>query len=73
MKEGFPLFPHAASSIAGRVDALYFYLIAVSVFFSLLIALAILYFAIKYRRRSVGLPIGVECSLSSRCVVRLRS
>jgi cytochrome c oxidase subunit II len=64
VKEGFPLFPHAASSIAGRVDALYFYLIAVSVFFSLLIALSILYFAIKYRRRSESdLPTGVEGSL----------
>jgi cytochrome c oxidase subunit 2 len=64
VKEGFPLFPHAASSIAPRVDALYFYLITVSVFFSLLIALSILYFAIKYRRRSESeLPTGVEGSL----------
>ena len=48
MKEGFPLFPHAASTFAGRVDGLYFYLIAVSVFFTLVIAISILYFAIKY-------------------------
>jgi len=34
------------------VDALYFFLIGVSVFFSLLIAGLIIYFAIKYHRRS---------------------
>jgi cytochrome c oxidase subunit 2 len=37
--------------MAGRVDGLYFFLLAVSVFFSLLIAGLILYFAVKYRRR----------------------
>jgi cytochrome c oxidase subunit 2 len=64
MKETFPLFPQAASSLAGRVDALYFYLIAVSVVFTLIIAFSILYFAIKYRRRSEAeLPHGVEGSL----------
>jgi cytochrome c oxidase subunit II len=64
MKEGFPLFPQQASSLAGRVDALYFYLITVSVIFTVVIALSILYFAIKYRRRSESeLPRGVEGSL----------
>jgi cytochrome c oxidase subunit 2 len=64
MREAFPLFPQAASSFAGRVDALYFYLITVSAFFTLLISLSILYFAIKYRRRSESeLPPGVEGSL----------
>jgi cytochrome c oxidase subunit 2 len=38
--------------MAGRVDALYFFLIAVSVFFSLLIAGLIVFYAIKYRRRA---------------------
>ncbi len=38
--------------MAGRVDALYFFLLALSVFFSILIAGLIVYFAIKYRRRS---------------------
>jgi cytochrome c oxidase subunit 2 len=37
--------------MAGRVDGLYVFLLAVSVFFSLLIAGLILYFAVKYRRR----------------------
>ena len=57
---GFPLFPERASTIAGRVDALYYFLVAVSTGMSLLIAGLIIYFAIKYRRRSaneVGAPI----------------
>jgi len=38
--------------MAGRVDALYFVLIAISAFFSILIATLVIYFAIRYRRRS---------------------
>jgi cytochrome c oxidase subunit 2 len=51
MWSGTPLFPEAASTMAHRVDALYFFLLAVSGFFSLLIAGLVVYFAIKYRRR----------------------
>jgi cytochrome c oxidase subunit 2 len=47
-----PLFPDRASSLAGRVDALYLFLIALTVFFSLLIAGLIIYFAVKYRRKA---------------------
>jgi cytochrome c oxidase subunit II len=52
-----PLFPEQASTMAGRVDALYFFLLAISAFFSLLIAGLIIFYAVKYRRRdpnSVG-------------------
>lgn len=49
---GFPLFPDQASTLASRVDELYFFLLAVSVFFSLLISILIIAFAVKYRRRS---------------------
>ena len=49
---GFPLFPAQASTIAPEVDHLYYFLIAVSVFFSVLIAGLIVYFSVKYRRRS---------------------
>jgi cytochrome c oxidase subunit 2 len=49
---GFPLFPEVASTIAGGVDLLYFFLIAVTAFFSTLIFLLILYFAVKFRRKS---------------------
>src|SRR3954469_25403847 len=50
MWSGTPLFPESASTLSGRVDALYFFLLAVSVFFSLLIAGLIVYYAIKYHR-----------------------
>jgi cytochrome c oxidase subunit 2 len=49
---GFPLFPEQASTMAGRVDALYFFLIAISAFFGLLIATLVVVFAVRYRRRS---------------------
>jgi cytochrome c oxidase subunit 2 len=52
MWSGTPLFPLGASTIASRVDALYLFLIAVTTFFSLLIAGLIVYFAVKYRRRA---------------------
>jgi cytochrome c oxidase subunit 2 len=52
MRSGTLLFPESASTMAGRVDALYFFLIAVSAFFSMLIAGLIVYYAVKYRRRS---------------------
>ncbi len=46
-----PLFPEQASTLAPRVDALLFFLLAVSTFFTLLIAGCIVVFAIRYRRR----------------------
>ena len=52
MWSGTPLFPEQASTIAHRVDALYFFLIAITVFFSVLIAGLIVYYAVRYRRRS---------------------
>jgi len=52
MWSGFPLFPEQASTVAGRVDALYIFLVAITVFFSLLIAALVLGFAIRFRRRS---------------------
>ncbi len=52
MWRGFPLFPEQASTVAAGVDALYFYLTAVSVFFSAAIFLTVIFFAIKYHRHS---------------------
>jgi cytochrome c oxidase subunit 2 len=52
MFSDFQIFPEAASSIAARVDALYFFITAVSLFFFTLIVVLVLVFAIKYRRRS---------------------
>jgi cytochrome c oxidase subunit 2 len=48
----FPLFPDEASTMAGRVDALVYFLVGVSVFFATLIFILIVVFAVKYRRRS---------------------
>jgi cytochrome c oxidase subunit 2 len=52
MLERFSLFPEQASTVAGQVDALYFFLIAISAFFSTLIAALVIVFSVKYRRRS---------------------
>jgi cytochrome c oxidase subunit 2 len=52
MWTGTPLFPESASTMASRVDGLYFFLIAVTTFFSLLIAGLIIYYAVKFHRRS---------------------
>lgn len=49
--QGFPLFPERASSVAGEVDTLFFFLVGVSAFFALLILLLISVFMVKYRRR----------------------
>ena len=57
MFSGFPLFPEQASTVAADVDNLYFFLLAITAFFSTLIAGLVIYFAIRYRRRSeVELP-----------------
>jgi cytochrome c oxidase subunit II len=46
-----PLMPEQASTVASQVDALFWFLTALSAFFSVLIAVVLLVFAIKYRRR----------------------
>ena len=48
----FPLFPDQASTVAGRVDAVFLAALAIAVFFTALICFLILFFAIKYRRGS---------------------
>jgi cytochrome c oxidase subunit 2 len=60
MFPNFPLFPKQASTLAGPVDALYFFLIAVTAFFSVIIAAGVIGFAIRFRRRhpdEIGHPI----------------
>lgn len=52
MDSDYRLMPEQASSIAGEVDALYYFLVVTSGFLSILIAVLIIYFAIKYRRGS---------------------
>jgi cytochrome c oxidase subunit 2 len=52
MFSNLPFFPPQASTVASRVDALYYFLLLVSFVFGLCIATAVVYFAVKYRRRS---------------------
>jgi cytochrome c oxidase subunit 2 len=60
MFTNFPLFPQQASVQAGQIDAVFFFMVAVTGFFSVLIAALVIYFAVKYRRRrddEIGVPI----------------
>jgi cytochrome c oxidase subunit 2 len=52
MWAGVPLFPGQASTVASQVDYLYFFLLTITAFFSLLIATLIIVFAVKYRQRT---------------------
>lgn len=56
----FPLFPETASTLAPKVDALYFFALAVSIFFTVLIFIGTVVLFVKYRRKhdeQVGVPI----------------
>jgi cytochrome c oxidase subunit 2 len=60
MQPPIPLFPEQASTMAARVDNLYFFMVATSAFFAVLVTLLVIAFAIRFRRRSpdgVGEPI----------------
>ncbi len=46
-----PLFPEQASTFAWQVDALYFFILAVTLFFGLGSAAVIFFFAVKYREK----------------------
>jgi cytochrome c oxidase subunit 2 len=52
MQSWFPFIPESASTYSGDVDALYFYISGVTIFFTLLISFIIIFFVIKYRRRN---------------------
>jgi len=52
MTPAFPLAPEQASSVAGEVDALFLFILAVTGLFAIGIWIALFYFAIRYRRRS---------------------
>src|SRR5712692_12023105 len=62
--QGVPIQPDQASTIARSVDHLYFFITAVTLFFTILIFSIIFYFMIKYRRRSPDeRPKAIEGSL----------
>ena len=52
MQSWIPLLPESASSFSWKVDALFFYLSGVTVFFTLLISATLIFFIIRYRRRT---------------------
>jgi cytochrome c oxidase subunit II len=52
MQSWIPLVPESASTFSWKVDALYFYLSGVTLFFTLLISGVLIFFVIRYRRRS---------------------
>ena len=52
MEKQFYLLPERASTIAPRIDALFWFIFAVCAFFAVLIAVLLIFFAIRYRRVS---------------------
>jgi len=46
----FTLFPEQASTMAPRIDALFWFIFAVCAFFTIAIAIVLIYFAVRYRR-----------------------
>src|SRR5947207_8129980 len=64
MQSWIPFIPESASTFSGDVDALYFYISGVTVFFTLLISLVIIFFVIRYRRRNAfEIPRPIEGSM----------
>jgi cytochrome c oxidase subunit II len=57
MLSGIPLFPAQASTLAPQVDNLYFFLVAVTAFFAILVVILVAVFAVKYRD-DTGLKVG---------------
>lgn len=72
MQSQLPLFPEQASNFAGSIDALMFFILVTSVFFSALITFVIFFCFVKYRRRSqteVGAPMEGSAALETAWTV----
>ncbi len=52
MFSNFPLFPEQAATSSAQVDALFLFLVGLTIFFSLMIAGLLIVFAVRYRRGS---------------------
>jgi cytochrome c oxidase subunit 2 len=52
MQSWVPFVPDSASTTSWKVDAVYFYLSGVTLFFTLLISAILIFFVIRYRRRT---------------------
>ncbi len=46
-----PIFPEQASSFAWQVDYLYYYLLAITAFFTVGVVIVLIYFAVRYREK----------------------
>ena len=57
-----PLFPERASTMAGRVDALYFFLVFITLIGLTFVGCLIFGFAIRYRKERQPVAIQVEGS-----------
>jgi cytochrome c oxidase subunit 2 len=49
MQQGIPLFPEQASTLAPAVDNLYFGIVAITAFFAIVVSVAVVWCAFKYR------------------------
>ena len=63
MFEDLSFFPRAASTVAGEIDRIYLFLVGMTAFAAAGIASALIYFAIRYRRRKGHAAQQVEGSL----------
>ena len=52
MQSWVPFVPDSASTFSWKVDAVYFYLSGITLFFTLLISAILIFFVIRYRRRT---------------------
>lgn len=60
MLSAFPLFPKQVSTFAPQVDALYFFVVALTAFFAIFVVVVVVVFGVKYRDRAgerLGAPI----------------
>src|SRR5437763_6280726 len=63
MPSDIPIRPEQASTIAGSVDALFVYLLAVTFLLASVVFILIFYFAVKYRRRPDRAAVQIEVNL----------
>src|SRR3982751_137152 len=59
----FPFFPEQASTIAWQVDALYLFLVALTIFFTVLVGGMVIGFSIKYRKEKNPIATQIEGSV----------
>ena len=59
----FPLFPEQASNFSVQVDALYLFILGITIFFTMLVFLLVVIFGVKYRRDKHPVPHQIEGSV----------